>query len=107
MIDHESVGARLPGSQILNGTPADPFASTDHGTAVLGELVGDDNGFGVTGIVPRATPELVNVVSTERGLAISDAISLAQGAMQPGDIILIEQQMRGPGGELLPVEWLP
>lgn len=105
---HEDLGrARLPGSQILNGTPADPFASTDHGTAVLGELVGDDNGFGVTGIVPRATPELVNVVSTERGLAISDAISLAQGAMQPGDIILIEQQMRGPGSELLPVEWLP
>ena len=50
-----------------NGTPCDPFAAkvgtTDHGTAVLGELVGDANGFGVTGLAPGATLRTVNAAS--------------------------------------------
>ena len=45
------------GSSLANGAACDPFAAsagaTDHGTAVLGELAGDPNAFGVTGS-PRA-----------------------------------------------------
>ena len=54
---------------IANGTfydnsgQNDPNHNSNHGTAVLGELVGQDNGFGVTGIVPRAAMSVVNASS--------------------------------------------
>ncbi len=36
---------------ILNGTPdAAPAAGNNHGTAVLGTMIADDNGFGMTGV---------------------------------------------------------
>jgi serine protease len=50
----------LPGALIANKTPVDPFNDNDHGTAVLGELVADNNGFGVTGIVYSAALGMVN-----------------------------------------------
>ena len=38
----EDIGkAGLPGALIPNGTPVDPFGNANHGTAVIGELVGD------------------------------------------------------------------
>ena len=71
---HEDLAkARAPGSSLENGTPCDPFAdilgihTTDHGTAVLGMLAGDDNGFGVTGLAPDASILTVNTVGEENG----------------------------------------
>jgi len=43
------------GSQINPNTILDPFNNDDHGTAVIGELVANNNGWGTTGICYGAT----------------------------------------------------
>ena len=58
--------ARMGG--VINTDPEttfNPYPPANHGTAVLGMLVGQDNGFGVTGIVPAAIP-LVFPTTTEK-----------------------------------------
>jgi hypothetical protein len=114
---HEDLSkARLTGAALPNGTACDPWASTDHGTAVLGELSGDANGFGVTGLAPSASLHTVNVSSldaTGRCMTnVANAINVAANNSSPGDVILIEQQMAGPNKTnpnsdvgLVPVEW--
>ena len=113
-VNHEDLAkARLGTTAIANGTPADPFSDNNHGTAVLGEIVGDENAFGVTGIVSGAGLRLVNA-NTTGGYALANAISLATGALTAGDVILIEQQTTGPNGGCnamsqvgcAPVEWV-
>ncbi len=112
---HEDVGkARLAGALIPNGTPVDPFNNANHGTAVIGELVGDDNGLGVTGVVPNAQLGLVNVNNLERGWDLANAVSVATANLSAGDVMLIEQQVPGANGGCgvsqvgcAPVEWVP
>ncbi|MEW6153313.1 MAG: S8 family serine peptidase [Actinomycetota bacterium] len=113
-VNHEDLTkAALPGALIANGTPEDPFNDDNHGTAVLGQIIADDNGFGVTGIVSEATLRMVNA-STDMGYALANAIDLATAALAPGDVILIEQQTTGPNGGCdamsqvgcAPVEWV-
>ena len=41
---------KAPGSQINPNPISDPFSDNNHGTAVIGELVSDNNGWGTTGI---------------------------------------------------------
>ncbi len=116
-------GARGPrerggGVLIANGTPADPFPSDqkNHGTAVLGQLVGTDNGFGVTGLAPESAIAMVNAAQQTAfgiSLAIADAMSVAQQNLDPGDVILLEQQTVGRSGTgteanpYVPIEYLP
>jgi serine protease len=119
---HEDLGKlRGAGSALANGTACDPFGSkgvhsTDHGTAVIGELAGDSNTFGVTGLAPAATLRTVNAsrvgVSGTCDWNLADAIKLAADSSSPGDVILIEQQTSGPNRTdsksdvgYLPVEW--
>ncbi len=64
----------------------------DHGTAVLGEIVGADNGYGVMGIAPDTDFGAVGV----NGLPTADAIDLAAAHLDPGGIILIELHAPGP-----------
>jgi serine protease len=104
---HEDL-TRAAGSsvRIPNGTPVNPFGD-DHGTAVLGELIGDDNAFGVTGLVPGAGIRLVTPYTEERGYDLANAINLARQNLGPGDVMLIEQQTYGPNnGRFVPVEWV-
>ncbi|HJV08560.1 MAG TPA: S8 family serine peptidase [Acidimicrobiales bacterium] len=112
-VNHEDLSkARAAGAVIANGTPSDPFNDNDHGTAVLGEIVADENGFGVTGILSGAGLRLVNANNTG-GYALANAINLAAAALTAGDVILIEQQTSGPNGGCdsvsqvgcAPVEW--
>ena len=117
---HEDLSkARASGAAIANGTPCDPFVgsmgahSADHGTAVLGEMVGDVNGFGVSGLTPAATVRTVNAASlsgTTCGWNLANAINIAANNSAPGDVVLVEQQLGGPnwtGGDygFVPVEW--
>jgi serine protease len=95
-VNHEDL-AKAPGALLANGTPADPFSDNNHGTAVLGEIISDENTFGVTGIVSGAGLRLVNASDTN-GYALANAINVATGALQPGDVMLIEQQTAGPNG---------
>lgn len=105
-LSHEDLGL---GSEILLG--GEPFAlfGKDHGTAVLGELVAGDNGFGVTGGVPDATIRVVSPVFAGNYIP-ADAITIAANDMAAGDVLLIEQQADGPsdgGTDYVPLEWIP
>jgi serine protease len=92
--DLSKAGAAL----IANGTPADPFSDNNHGTAVLGEIISDDNSFGVTGTAHGAALGLVNVSNDDDGYDLADAIDLAADNLNPGDVIIIEQQTAGAHG---------
>ncbi|WP_462418964.1 S8 family serine peptidase [Kytococcus sp. Marseille-QA3725] len=87
---------------IPNGTPS--YSYPEHGTAVMGEIVGDENEFGVTGIAPEATAHVANAVSAEAGFTPGAAITAAAERLEAGDVILLEQQLNGCGGGFAPVE---
>lgn len=95
------------GALIANGTPSDPWDTTDHGTAATAIIAGDPNGYGVTGLAPRARMRVVNAANLERGWDVANAIELARTRLAPGDVIVLEQQAVGPDGRYVPVEWLP
>lgn len=101
---------RVPGTWIKQGASiSDPFNDNNHGTSVLGEMIADDNGFGVRGLVSGATPHYVNVTSPQTGYNPANAVALAAAKLAPGDVILIEQQFPGPApcnGYVAP-EWIP
>ncbi len=96
-LNHED----LP-SLFLNDGRIDNDDSRQHGTAVLGVMLGRQDGVGITGIVPDASG---GVVSVNRGLGISyyknvaEAVLVASMKLSPGDVILIEQHSRGPGND--------
>lgn len=105
--------------------PHDPFNDDNHGTAVLGEIAARDDGLGVTGIAHDSTIFVVPTNTNPGADPANDdwdigaAIVLALTEWQPdpaGNVILIEQQMRGPNWTgipqgtqfgLVPVEWWP
>ncbi|MGH9276526.1 MAG: nidogen-like domain-containing protein [Acidimicrobiales bacterium] len=96
--NHEDLAkARQAGALIANGTASDPFNDDDHGTAVLGQLIGDENSLGVTGVASGAGLGLTNA-NTTAGYRLANAIDVARAALAPGDVILIEQQAIGPNG---------
>ncbi|MCH8992562.1 MAG: S8 family serine peptidase, partial [Acidobacteria bacterium] len=64
----------------------------DHGTAVLGEMVADDNSFGMTGISPQADIGYSSVAS----FSFASCMDQAAAASDPGDCILIELHTPGP-----------
>jgi serine protease len=90
-LDHEDL--KIPASRVIkSGTPYDYFNDTNHGTAVLGEIVGLKNAYGVTGIAPAATTKLAPAETKERLYDPATAILLASNSLDPGDVIVIEQQ---------------
>lgn len=109
---HQDLG-RAPGSQLATNHGNPPgVTGDDHGTASIGVLVADDNGWGTTGICKGASlltcgcyygnPQTYNVPG---------AIALALARMQAGDVILLEQQWwwagSGSTASYVPVEWYP
>ncbi|UYV13918.1 MAG: S8 family serine peptidase [Phycisphaera sp.] len=106
--DHEDICGVIPEP---GQTPAQWIIDErwfEHGTAVLGEMIGGDNGYGVTGLVPDAQayffPEWTIEAGGGRRVA---AISRAVGTMGEGDVILLEMQDFGPGGDYAPAEINP
>lgn len=84
------------------------FGWHEHGTAVLGEMIGGDNGYGITGLVPEAQayffPEWTDEAGGGRRVA---AIAQAVATMDAGDVVLLEMQDFGPGGDFAPAEINP
>jgi hypothetical protein len=79
-----------------------------HGTAVLGELVAGDNGYGVVGMVPAAQPLVIHPFVEEDLYSIADAVDAASAMLAAGDVLLIEQQIYDPViAAYLPAEWDP
>lgn len=79
----------------------------DHGTAVLGEIAGVDNGYGVIGL--SVATRVGGVSWYNQGVA--NAINVAAAAMDPGGAILLEIQYVAWTGanpyRLFPIEWDP
>jgi len=108
-------------SGCLGGIPTTDPKWVSHGTAVVGMLSGDHNGFGISGMCPEAQVNSISVFSNSNGTPSPDwsyaaAIRLAADKLRPGDIILIELHQPGPafGFEerdnqrgYIPVEWWP
>jgi hypothetical protein len=66
--------------------PLFPVNSLDHGTAVLGEIVAADNGYGWTGLAPEATAWFFSKAE----IGTLTAMVRAQLETEPGDIVLLE-----------------
>ncbi|MEW5923950.1 MAG: S8 family serine peptidase [Candidatus Zixiibacteriota bacterium] len=64
----------------------------EHGTAVIGVMIGGDNGYGVTGICPGADIGMVSAYY----YGITNAILIAADNLQAGDLMLIEIHSPGP-----------
>lgn len=94
----------LPGDRITHvvGREINDPGWRAHGTAVLGEVVGRDNGKGVVGIAP----DVERVFTASIGsTSPANAIDTAARKLRPGDVLLIELQTTGPRGRFLPMEW--
>lgn len=99
VLDHEDL--ELPASaNIDSATAVDPFPADqgDHGTAVLGEIGGKRNNYGVTGITPGAQLLVAPANTAQFRYDVARAIGIATGALRSGDVILIEQQAPACGG---------
>ena len=83
---HEDLRARQGG--VVGGTNS---KNNDHGTAVIGEIGGDRNNFGITGICPDA-----NVSAVAFSMPTATAIRLAADRLRRGDIMLLEIHRAGP-----------
>lgn len=99
---------------VVAGTPPDDPGWRNHGTAVIGTISADANGFGVTGIAPGVSLRAMSIFPDSFGS--SSAIQQAADLLTPGDIILIELHRPGPRynfeqrddqAGFIPVEWWP
>ncbi len=93
------------GSQINPNTITDPFNDNNHGTAVLGEMFADNNGWGTTGICYGSGLKTCGTYWNGNWNP-SGAIAYAISSLAAGDIILMEQQWDYTGnGGYVPIEW--
>lgn len=96
---HTDLSKIAGASVMVNGTFApttgDCAASAclHHGTAVIGQLSSDANGYGTTGMVPNAAVRL-SAAQQSTGYNLPAAISAAANQFFAGAVILIEQQFR-------------
>ena len=79
----------LPAFFHIGGTPSSDPGNINHGTAVIGEMVAIDNGYGVTGISNLAQAGFESAASQATSSAVTNA-SIA------GDVVLIELHQPGP-----------
>ncbi len=82
----------LPTPVIELGGQIDNLSWRNHGTAVVGEVRGDDNAYGVRGIAPATAVGGSSIAEQWT----SQAIYNAAVALNPGDIIIIELHAPGP-----------
>jgi hypothetical protein len=98
---HEDLHGGTDNFHIAGGKIADP-GWWNHGTAVLGEIASDSNGFGMTGIAFNVDLGTVSIGT----MSTANALITAANNSDTGDIILIELQVGGPnGGAYVPVEY--
>lgn len=87
---HEDLSKAVGG--LIAGQLIDDIIWLNHGTASIGVLIADDNGYGVTGICPGADIGMVSVGS----MSAAEAIYTAASELEPGDVILVELHAPGP-----------
>jgi subtilisin family serine protease len=89
-VEHEDLVNRVnpePGQTpvLIQQNPIDP----DHGTAVLGVIGAEDNGFGITGIASGAQLNFYPSVSIEEGERLLAALTQALIDLDEGDVICL------------------
>jgi Subtilase family len=106
---HEDLNQNQGGVIAGTADPTPDSRSTNHGTAVLGEISGDVNGIGITGISPNSV-----ISASAFSVASATAIRSAADRLGQGDIILLEIHRGGPnypGGDtqfgFIAIEWWP
>jgi Subtilase family len=106
---HEDLLANQGG--VVGGTPTTASNWLEHGTAVIGEIGGDINNFGIRGIAPDANTRAISIFGTNQ--STSKAIKDAANLLNAGDIILIELHRPGPKANnsgqfgFIAIEWWP
>ena len=100
--DHEDLGQIQP--TVAWGWDSNQYSY--HGTAVLGQLAAEDNGYGVTGMVPGADVFVVSPYTEPDRYNIAAAIDGAAALLDAGDVLLIEQQAYA-NGNYVPVSISP
>ena len=84
-------------------------SSDNHGTAVIGEISGDRNSFGIVGICPDAIVGAASFVNKPSSQTIREAAD----KLSAGDIILLEIHRPGPNATgagqfgFIAIEWWP
>lgn len=97
----------LPAPFAEIGAQIDDLGWRNHGTAVMGEMVGVDNPYGITGIVPDATGGNSSIGDQ----SVSQALLAAAAQLEAGDLVLIELHAPGPNANgsgqygYVPMEW--
>lgn len=86
------IDLRKKNGGLVGGTPYGDVDWRSHGTAVLAQISGDENAYGVTGISPNATLSAISHI----GIGSAKAIKLAADRLQYGDVILLEMHRAGP-----------
>jgi hypothetical protein len=111
LFTHEDLAQNQGG--VIGGAQTGDQAWRDHGTAVVGEISGDRNAIGITGIVPEANIRAVSIFGSGGS---AQAIRTAADALGAGDILLIELHRPGPRNGFasrddqlgyIAVEWWP
>ncbi len=87
ILDHEDLKVNQ-----LPCTGLSHYEHKDHGTAVLGVIMMQDNGVGGIGITPKANGYVVSQWRPDGGFNTADAIMAAIGHLDFGDILLLEAQ---------------
>lgn len=96
----------LPTVTIIGPQPEDPGFGPDHGTAVLGEIGSLNDGVGTTGIAYQSQL-FFSGAYYDQTYFLEEALINTMNELDPGDIVLIEQQIAGPDAnpDYVPVEW--
>ncbi len=99
----------LPAPLADIGIHVDALSWRNHGTAVMGEIRGQDNGIGVTGITPACAVGSSSIGAT----STANALAAAVDTLNSGDLILIELHAPGPNANgngqfgYVPMEYWP
>ena len=89
---HQDLGERF---WLVGGRPRGDVTRRNHGTNVVGMLLGLHDERGVDGICPETEVRAVSYQPEERW-GSAQAIAYAAGGLRPGDILLVEMQRGGP-----------
>ena len=72
------------------GWPSDTWAF--HGNGVLGIIIGSDNEYGISGMSPNSSIIMTSPYAAEDDYNIAQVIDETAQELEPGDVLLIEQQ---------------
>ena len=104
---HEDNTANIMG--VVGGTASSDLGWRNHGTAVIGEIGGDDNSIGVVGIAPESSVGAVSIFPS----GSAHAFAAAAARLRAGDILLVELHRPGPNATgvgqqgYIAMEWWP